>query len=409
MNFKKILITLAFVLSIFSVSAYAKTMQFTMRDYDAKVDEGNITVHTMEVAPYTVEGRTMVPVRIIEETFDADVQYIHEESKVVIKLGDKTISMIIGEDVANVNGETVKLDVPSVETNGRTLVPLRFVSETLGFDVKYVAVTEQILITNDPAVIEVNEAKISLADFEAAFDVYMMEYGENYTKEDIVDASKVMLMNYALLEAEANKWGIPYPFDSKEEITMAVSEISAMIPGTLDAVWANILENEYRSIGLENFLTHIYMPSEDEAGKYYEENFMCAKHILVTDKNKAKDILSQLKNGADFDKLMNEYSEDPGKESNPDGYVFTKGEMVEEFENATKELAVGKMSGLVESPYGYHIIKRMDLPAFTEEKYEYIVETYTAEAIANHFNEVAENGNVVVDNYTNAQLLELCK
>ena len=43
----------------------------------------------MEVAPYTVSGRTMVPVRIVAEKFGADVQYVHEESKVIITLGDK--------------------------------------------------------------------------------------------------------------------------------------------------------------------------------------------------------------------------------------------------------------------------------------------------------------------------------
>ena len=89
MNFKKILVTLVFALSLLSISAYAKTMQFTMGDYDAKVDNGAVEVRTMEVAPYTVEGRTMVPVRIISEVFGADVQYIHDELKVVITLGNK--------------------------------------------------------------------------------------------------------------------------------------------------------------------------------------------------------------------------------------------------------------------------------------------------------------------------------
>lgn len=180
MNIKKIIISLAFVLTLFSVSAYAKTMQFTMGDYNAKVDEGTIVIHTMEVAPYTVEGRTMVPARIVAETFGADVDWIEAENKVLITFGDKNISLVIGELFATVNGEQVVLDVPSVETNGRTLVPLRFVSETLGFDVKYVASTQQILITNDPAPIEVNGAKISLASFDAMYDMYSLQYSEYY-------------------------------------------------------------------------------------------------------------------------------------------------------------------------------------------------------------------------------------
>ncbi len=409
MNFKKILLTLVFVLSLLSVSAYAKTMQFTMNDYDAKVDEGEISVYTMEVAPYTVEGRTMVPVRIIGETFGADVQYIHEETKVVVTLGDKTISMIIGEAVADVNGETVALDVPSVETNGRTLVPLRFVSETLGFDVKYVAITEQIIITNDPAVVEVNGSKISLADFKATYDTYILQYGESYSQEQIIEAAKMMMTNYALFESEANKWEIGYPFEYKEEIQAIVSELSATIPGTLDAVWANILEIEYRSLDLDNFLSQIYMPDEKEVAAYYTDTFMAAKHILISDKNTASSVLSKIKKGEDFDKLMAEYTEDPGLETNPDGYVFTSGEMVAEFENAVKALKVGKVSDLVESDYGYHIIKRIELPEFESTNYEDVASAMVKELVATHYDQVINEGEISRDAYTTEQLMELCK
>ena len=409
MNFKKILLTLVFVLSLLTVSAYAKTMQFTMNDYDAKVDDGEISVYTMEVAPYTVEGRTMVPVRIIGETFGADVQYIHEEAKVVITLGNKTISMIIGEAVADVNGESVALDVPSVETNGRTLVPLRFVSETLGFDVKYVAVTEQIIITNDPAVVEVNGSKISLADFKAVCDTYMLQYGGSYSEEQIIEATKAMMINYALFESEANKWDVGYPFDYKEEIQSIVYELSATVPGTLDAVWANILEIEYRGADLDGFLKQIYMPDEKEAAAYYEDTFMAAKHILISDKKTASSVLSKIKNGADFDKLMAEYTEDTGLETNPDGYVFTSGEMIAEFENAVKGLEVGKVSNLVETVYGYHIIKRIELPAFESMNYEYVAGAMAEEFVATHFDLAINESEIVSDTYTNAQLVELCK
>lgn len=409
MNFKKILITLTFVISLFSISAYAKTMQFTMGDYDAKVDDGTISTYTMEVAPYTVEGRTMVPVRIVGETFDADVQYVHEESKVVVTLDDKTITLIIGEKTADVNGEVVELDVPSVETNGRTLVPLRFVSENLGFDVKYVAATEQVLITNDPAVIEINGAKISLADFRAVYDMYTIEYGEAYSEDEIFEVSKLMLMNYAVSEAEADKWHIPFAYSYAEEVRAIVADLNTYFPGSLDGVWANLIEIEYRATDLANFLSQIYMPDEETVGKYYTDNYFAAKHILVSDEATAKSIMVKLNNGADFDELMIEYTEDPGVETNPDGYVFTTGEMVEEFENATKSLAVGRMSGIVETDYGYHIIKRIPLPAYTEYGYDYVADAYVNEAVANHFTDVIENGEVKSDVYTDAQLLELCK
>ena len=94
-----------------------------------------------------------------------------------------------------------------------------------------------------------------------------------------------------------------------------------------------------------------------------------AKHILFLfsedrsaeeTKTMAEDILARLEAGEDFDALMNEYSEDTGLESYPDGYTFQEGEMVDEFFEATKALEIGKYSQPVESTYGYHIIMRIE-------------------------------------------------
>lgn len=94
-----------------------------------------------------------------------------------------------------------------------------------------------------------------------------------------------------------------------------------------------------------------------------------AKRILIhnedgddTEANRqlALNILQQLWDGADFDTLMNKYSEDPGLSSNPDGYLFGEGEMVAVFENTVADLGFNEISGVVESSYGYHIILRLE-------------------------------------------------
>ena len=76
--------------------------------------------------------------------------------------------------------------------------------------------------------------------------------------------------------------------------------------------------------------------------------------------NRANDILARARGGEDFDVLIATYGEDPGMQGNPDGYTFTAGVMVPEFEQATRELAIGEISDLVRSQFGFHIIKRVE-------------------------------------------------
>lgn len=89
-----------------------------------------------------------------------------------------------------------------------------------------------------------------------------------------------------------------------------------------------------------------------------------AKHILIADKTAAETVLAALKanpSAKTFEALLDAYNEDPGMKSNPDGYLFLPGEMVEPFENAVKSLTVGNVtSELVPSQFGYHIIRRLD-------------------------------------------------
>lgn len=117
-------------------------------------------------------------------------------------------------------------------------------------------------------------------------------------------------------------------------------------------------------------------PSDEDIQKYYEDNYITAKHILITTvdpasgetkrtdeeaKKEAQSILDRINAGEDFDTLMNQYSEDTGLSNNPNGYTFTEGQMLTEFYDGAKALAEDEVSELVKSSYGYHIIKRVKL------------------------------------------------
>ena len=80
-----------------------------------------------------------------------------------------------------------------------------------------------------------------------------------------------------------------------------------------------------------------------------------------------KEVMAKLEKGEKFDDLIDEYDEDPGMEAGK-FYVFGEGEMVAEFEQASKELKTGEYTKEgVKTPYGYHIIKRYEINTEIDE------------------------------------------
>ena len=106
-------------------------------------------------------------------------------------------------------------------------------------------------------------------------------------------------------------------------------------------------------------------PGRDALSAFAQErDYLCAKHILVADTDTAKAVLDGLKAVPTLDQfnaLLTVFGTDPGMTANPDGYLFSAGEMVSEFESGTRALEFGAYSAEpVQSTYGYHIIWRLD-------------------------------------------------
>jgi parvulin-like peptidyl-prolyl isomerase len=114
--------------------------------------------------------------------------------------------------------------------------------------------------------------------------------------------------------------------------------------------------------------------TEEDLKKAYQEETAgdktaSVRHILImtqgkTDAEKAaarkkiEDILARVKAGEDFAALAKEYSEDPGSKDNGGLYEdFGRGQMVKPFEDAAFSVPVGEVSGVVETSFGYHILK----------------------------------------------------
>jgi len=85
----------------------------------------------------------------------------------------------------------------------------------------------------------------------------------------------------------------------------------------------------------------------------------------VTSLNKAKEVLAKIRNGEDFTKLAADYSEDPGsKQRGGDLGFFDRRRMVQAFDSVAFSLKTGEVSELVRTPFGWHIIKLLEIKEY---------------------------------------------
>lgn len=98
--------------------------------------------------PVLENGRVLVPLRGIFETLGAKVNWNQKEGKVTVSKGDKTIQLTIGSKEVKINEQLHNLDLAAKTINNRTMVPLRFIGEALGEDVQWEQAIRTVYIGN---------------------------------------------------------------------------------------------------------------------------------------------------------------------------------------------------------------------------------------------------------------------
>ncbi len=153
---------------------------------------------------------------------------------------------------------------------------------------------------------------------------------------------------------------------------------------------------------LSSAVTKTVSVSDDEARKYYDENYskqLEISHILVADENQANNVLSQLKNGANFEELAKEVSICPSKSQG--GHLGTNapGQWVQEFEVAAAALKAGEITSKpVKTEFGYHIIKADNAKDFEQSKNMIKMQMQKqkeTEALENYTKTLRDQANVV--------------
>ncbi len=241
----------------------------------------------------------------------------------------------------------------------------------------------------------------------SANDVYE-ELKESYAKDQILEIMDKIILEEKYEEDDELKEYVDSQIDyyiqsyGEEGFKQALASSNL----TEDDLRQTIALDYRRNIAVEDYVKDTI--TDDEINKYYESSVrgdIKASHILIkpetTDDmsesekataeeaalNKAKDVISRLNNGEKFEDLAKELSADEGsaKDGGDLGY-FTKGTMVDEFENAVVALENGKYTTEpVKSTYGYHIILKVDQkdkPKLKEVKDE-VIDTLVNEKLNN--------------------------
>ena len=169
-----------------------------------------------------LQGRFLVPMRGIFEALGASVQWDGDTRTVTGNRAGTTVLLSIDSKIAKVNDNTVELDVPATIVEGRTYVPLRFISESLGANVSWDGERRIATITGEERVIQVRE-KLNLPEkktfrfsdidgyYETELTLYISELGYAvYYNDDVykvarhngIDKFEVILRDYSYYDFE---------------------------------------------------------------------------------------------------------------------------------------------------------------------------------------------------------------
>ncbi|MDD4568874.1 MAG: N-acetylmuramoyl-L-alanine amidase [Tepidanaerobacteraceae bacterium] len=144
---KKTALVIMMLILLLGIPSYGMASLKPIEIYinDVKIDS--------DVPPMIINDRTLAPVRVISENLGAEVFWDNDQRLVQIMTQSKTIILRIDDRKALVNGQEIFLDVPAKIVNDRTMVPLRFLGETLGAEVSWDNDLRRVIIDRSGAII----------------------------------------------------------------------------------------------------------------------------------------------------------------------------------------------------------------------------------------------------------------
>lgn len=193
----KRILSVFFVMMMFlSKTTYAADMKLDVRVNDV--------ILSFDSEPFIHSDRTMVPVRAIAETLGADAVTWNEKNQVItIGIEGRTLAMMIGVTSYLVDGDTFEMDVAPIIADNRTMVPLRFVAETFGCDVRWNDVLNTVEIVKEG--VEIMDKYVDEAQYDYE-DVLWLARIVHVEGRGIGYEAKLAIANVVLNRAEVDQY-----------------------------------------------------------------------------------------------------------------------------------------------------------------------------------------------------------
>ena len=223
-KFISILLSLLLILNTLT-TVFAVGTAITLQVDINTINIGSRSV-TSDTAPVIIDGRTLIPVRGVSEAMGRNVNWNNDTKTVTITLGSNKVEMTIDSKTAYFNNKAQTLDVAPVVLNGRTMLPARFIAESFGFDVNWDNDTKTISITPR------QETTTEITTVEESTETTTVEKTESDSKSLVVYFSKTGTTERIANEIKDITGSdivkietvTPYPEDYNETVEIAQKE-----------------------------------------------------------------------------------------------------------------------------------------------------------------------------------------
>lgn len=226
---------------------------------------------TFNVPPVKVGDRVMVPLRGIFEALGATVNWDGATRTITANREATNVLLVIGKSPATVNGQAVALDTPAMIIKGATMVPLRFVSEALGAEVKWSGATQTVSILTD------KKYAVTSPIVVPAGAVIPVSLDKAISSADSNKGDKISATINCTNEGDAE-------FPKGTHLTGTVAAVqrkTATQPGVLDLLFDTALLPDGRTVPLKGTLVAL-----DENSVVKTDGRLIAKDTSTTDRLK---------------------------------------------------------------------------------------------------------------------------